>query len=91
MGRAGSADLPDGESGIFFPAGLDRPNHVEFSAENRLCAHLVSGKRGSSFVEEDAKIGFGRWIVWNAVGKEISSAQFIETREPRLRIERLLL
>ena len=32
-GRAGSADLPDGLSGIFFRAGLDRPNHVEMLKE----------------------------------------------------------
>src|SRR5258708_11822181 len=41
MGRAGSADLPDGESEIFFPTGLDRANHVEVAAENRLCEHVV--------------------------------------------------
>jgi hypothetical protein len=28
-GRAGSADLPDGLSEIFFQGGLDRANHVD--------------------------------------------------------------
>jgi hypothetical protein len=29
MGQAGSADLPDGKSEIFFRGGLDRANHVD--------------------------------------------------------------
>ena len=41
MGRAGSADLPDGTSGIFSSTGLDRANHVEVAVENRLCAHVL--------------------------------------------------
>ena len=44
MARAGSADLPDGESKIFFAEGLDDPNHVEISAQNRsLRAAAFSG------------------------------------------------
>jgi hypothetical protein len=39
MGRAGSADLPDGESEIFFEMGLDRANQIEMLQEIRLCAH----------------------------------------------------
>jgi hypothetical protein len=49
MGQAGSADLPDGTSEIFFPTGLDSPNHVEVAAENRLCAHGVLGLSPNAF------------------------------------------
>src|SRR5260370_14835831 len=40
MARAGSADLPDGESEIFFWRGLDRANQLEIAREIRLCAHV---------------------------------------------------
>src|SRR5260370_8748110 len=40
MERAGSADLPDGESEIFFWRGLDRANQLEIAREIRLCAHV---------------------------------------------------
>jgi hypothetical protein len=34
-GRAGKADLPDGESEIFFQTGLDDPNQLEMAVKNR--------------------------------------------------------
>jgi hypothetical protein len=37
-GRAGSADLPDGESGIFFAAGLDRI--LVICPTGQICMHL---------------------------------------------------
>ena len=37
-GRAGSADLPDGLSEIFFRTGLDDPNRVEIAARKPLFA-----------------------------------------------------
>jgi hypothetical protein len=40
-GRAGSADLPDGTSEIFFARGLDNPNHVEISAQIRFYAQRI--------------------------------------------------
>jgi hypothetical protein len=44
MGRACSADLPDGLSEMFFRMGLDRPNHLESLQqigvfERRSCCH----------------------------------------------------
>jgi hypothetical protein len=38
-GRADSADLPDGLSGIFFARGLDRANHVDATGEFSPDAH----------------------------------------------------
>jgi hypothetical protein len=40
-GRAGSADLPDGGSEIFFPEGLDDPNHVEITAQIKFYAQRI--------------------------------------------------
>jgi hypothetical protein len=38
---------------------------------------------------KDSRVGLERRIVRDAVGEEIAPAEFIETREPRLRVERL--
>jgi hypothetical protein len=40
-GRAGSADLPDGGSEIFFPKGLDDPNHLEIAAQIKIYAQRI--------------------------------------------------
>jgi hypothetical protein len=41
MGRADSADLPDGKSEIFFREGLDDPNHLEIAEEIKFCAQWI--------------------------------------------------
>jgi hypothetical protein len=46
MGRTGSADLPDSKSEIFLRADLDRPNHLEFTAQNPPKAHGKSSSAG---------------------------------------------
>ncbi|KRQ95851.1 hypothetical protein CQ10_32035 [Bradyrhizobium valentinum] len=44
-----------------------------------------------SFVDENARVRFSRRFVAYTVRQEIASAEFIETHEPRLCIERRLL
>jgi hypothetical protein len=47
MAQAGSADLPDGLSEIFFRKGLDHPNQLEMSCKIRLRAHRIFAPFGS--------------------------------------------
>ena len=48
MAQAGSPDLPDGLSEIFFQAGLDDPNQLEMAVKNRRLRNRSSARRRAS-------------------------------------------
>jgi hypothetical protein len=55
IARAGSADLPDGGSGIFFARGLDRANQIEMVQQIRFYTHGPESDRQTSLTGRRSK------------------------------------
>jgi hypothetical protein len=55
--------LPDRESGIFLPKGLDDPNHLERIVINRLRAHRIFGSGSGASITLISMFATSNWQV----------------------------
>src|ERR1700730_4460354 len=84
MARAGSADLPDGESEIFLREGLDDPNHFEISAQIEVYAHRTFPRSNSAKIVRHCWIVFGAAWNWVALCGNSSESRLLSAWRWRL-------